>query len=217
MRPRRAAVAGAVLSAVGLIALSSAAGATSFGANWQLNETAGPMTDSSGNGNTSSSIGPGITRNGQDYDFRGQGVVVVPDSPSLRPGSRDLSMTVRVKFWAGGDRNIVQKGTYSAAGTQYKTEIVGPDLYCFFHGNQAKAAVVAPGVVRTDGKWHVVSCHKRSSAISVVFDGQTHTRQVTIGSIGNTKAVSIGGKTHCRPVDCDYFAGALDYVRITSP
>ena len=100
----------------------SHAATAAYGANWQMNETTGPMTDSSGNGNNSSSVEIGVTRDGSVYHFA-RGRVMVPSHPSTTPGSRDFTLTARIhlKSTSGGE-NWVQKNTYSLHGQQIKIE-----------------------------------------------------------------------------------------------
>jgi hypothetical protein len=54
-----------------------------------------------------------------------------------------------------------------------------------------------------------VQCIKTSTAIKLVVDGQTFSKTITIGSIGNTEAVPIGA----RPAS-EFFKGSLDEASI---
>lgn len=226
MRARPAIALGiAVTVAFGAL-LVTPASAAGWGVNWQMNEESGPMLDSSGNGNASSSVGAGISRNGSIYYFASpnsnpsRGVITVPDSPSLRPGTRAFSIEARIKPWRG-DRNVIQKGTYSANGHQWKLEIVGNAYNCVFHGGGGDQRVGnATGVKDTvkAGMWQTVICRRTATEIQLLVDGQLKARKVAnpgfIGTFG--KPVTIGGKSDCG-THCDLYAGYMDSIQVTSP
>lgn len=207
------------------MAFATPASAAGWGANWQMNEKSGSMKDSSGNGNASSSIGAGISRNGSLYYFASpvsnpdRGVISVPDSASLRPGSRAFSIEARIKPQAG-DRNIAQKGAFSGTGHQWKMEIVGSAYNCVFKGSNGDQRVGnATGVKNTvkAGVWQTVACRRTATSIQLLVDGQVKaSKTANPGSIGTWgKPVTIGGKTSCGS-HCDLYVGSIDSIKITS-
>src|SRR5205823_5033303 len=82
---------GVVPAMLGVFMVGTArADGIAYASNWQMNETSGPMIDSSGNGNHSSLIEAGVTRtDGATYHFD-KGRVEVPSSSTDTPGSRDF-------------------------------------------------------------------------------------------------------------------------------
>lgn len=213
-------------SLLAVLVLASPASAAGWGARWEMNETSGPMVDSSGNGNNLSSIGPGIRRNGSSYYFASpaqvpnRGVITVPDSATLRPGTRAFSISARVKPQYG-DKNIVQKGTYSPSGNQWKLEIVDKSYNCVFKGSNGDFRVGnATGVHGTvkAGVWQTVTCRRTSNSIELVVDGTVRaSRSANPGTISTWgKAATIGGKPNCSS-NCDLYTGYIDWIHITSP
>lgn len=204
------------LPALGIIAVASpATAAGSTAANWQMNETTGPMMDSSGNGNNSSMMS-GVTRNGSTYHFAGKGRVVVPNSTSLIPGSRDFTLTARLHLTqVGGGQNFVQKNTYSQSGTQIKLEISGKHLHCRVAGNSAVASVWGWGAAPTllTG-FHTVSCVKTATSVTLKLDNKSWTQHVAVGTITTKAPMTVGGKYPCSR-DCDYTFGDFDWVTYT--
>src|SRR5689334_9334377 len=105
----------AAMSVVGLTGIASAS--STYGADWQMNETTGPMIDSSGNHNNSTIIEPGVTRDGSVYHFD-NGRVEVPSSPSDTPGARDFTLTARIHLDEIVSMNYVQKGVHTLTGQE---------------------------------------------------------------------------------------------------
>lgn len=216
---RRTLVAGLALLLTPLLA--GTASAAPAGASWGFNETSGPVLDSV-NGNTGS-IGTGITRvaypdGGRGLYFSGKGVVTVPDSPSLNPYNANVTLEVRVKPVTLDDRNLLQKGQYSAAGQQYKLELVGSSWNCAFKGSAGAASAGFGSNVRgtaTKGVWQVVTCRKTATSVQLLVDGVVKaTTNVAVGSIGTVgKPVTIGGKINC--THCDLYVGSMDRASVT--
>jgi hypothetical protein len=203
------------LPALGVLAVASPAiGAGSTAANWQMNEKAGPMKDSSGNGNNSSMM-TGVTRNGSVYEFAGKGRVVVPTSASLVPGSRNFTITARIHLTKVADENFVQKNTYSQSGTQIKLETSGKHLHCRVAGNSGVASVWAWGKapVLLNG-YHTISCTKTATSVTLKLDNQSWTQNIAVGTVTTTAPMTVGGKYPCK-TDCDYTYGDIDWVTYT--
>lgn len=188
--------------------------------DWQMDETSGQMHDSSGFNNHGSPTD--VVQTGSVYVFNGStSRVAVPDSDSLDPVNKDITLVARVQV--GGvsldddSYDIVRKGLSKTAGGDYKMEIkrttdstVGY-LNCVFKGNTATVnRVVKIDIV--DGNWHALQCTKTSTTVVATVDGKSYTKKGTAGSISNAKEVLVGAKT-TSPFD-DVFEGSMDFVSI---
>ena len=150
-----------------------------------------------------------------------QRLVRVGDS-RLNPGSRDYSVTIRFRTSAASG-NVLQKGQGLTPGGYFKVEIPGGRAFCLFvsrdsQGNlRGQRGIKAPRALN-DGAWHTVRCEKTADQVTMTVDGSTVVRSETgpIGPISNSMPLSIGGKSQCDQVsvDCDYFSGHIDWVRI---
>ena len=208
-----------VLVAV-LVPLTASPALAVLKANWQMNETSGPMSDSSGSGNNGTLTD--VARTGALYVFNGStSRVAVPDSDSLDPASKNIRLNARVKV-AGASMDddsydIVRKGLSTTSGGNYKMEIkrssdstVGR-LNCVFKGNSATVNVLAkPDLV--DGNWHTIACAKTATSVIATVDGKNYARTKSAGSISNSSGVLVGAKT-ASPLD-DVFEGSMDYAGI---
>jgi sialidase-1 len=149
------------------------------------------------------------------YDFNGHSSrVLVPDDPSLDPGSGDITISVKVKFTARPshsvhDYDVIRKG---GNGSFYKIEITNTGrARCQFHGSSgAQGIVLGPDL--SNGQWHTIECTKTSSKIEGRVDGHAASHNAHIGSISNGTALSFGGKSSGSQ---DLYQGQMDEVRIT--
>jgi hypothetical protein len=206
-------------------------------ADWQMNEPAGAtvMVDSSGNG-SNGSIGRAIqtgytyagatgyhwgSTNPNGYPAKPERLVTVSND-RLNPGSRDYAVTVRFRT-THSYGNMIQKGQSETPGGYVKWEIPKGMLMCLYRSRDSKGNLLGQKAVTTpfplnDGAWHTVRCEKTVDRVTMTIDGTTVVRssRSTIGPIGNTMPLSIGGKVACDQVKvtCDYFAGDIDWVRI---
>lgn len=200
-------------------------------AMWNMNEWPGSrtMADSSGNrlnGRIGLEVGTGVRVNGATgYRFNrlepdtppthpGH-LVTVNNSPALNPGTRDFTLTVRLRT-VGQFGNIVQKGQATVHGGNYKMQFPGGIAECLFRGSNGSLLVRSPARLN-DGRWHTVRCTRGGSAITMTVDGSFVARKDGwTGTIANSWPVTIGGKPICDQVEvgCDYYAGDLDYVQI---
>jgi hypothetical protein len=199
----------------------------------QLNEAAGVRTtlDSSGQGHHGV-IGSHPVMNGeyatfdhhpesQRIAYRDAHLIVVPDAGdgSLDPGAGNFSVEVRFRTLLVGDEtpNLLQKGQSGASGGQVKLQLARGRLSCTFKTPQGTATATSSTSV-ADGAWHVVRCDRTPTSVTVFVDGaRSGARTATTGTLNNNKPWVVGGKQQCdaRNVDCDYFAGAVDYLRLT--
>jgi hypothetical protein len=229
MRKSRIAVVTA-LAATALLGVSgpAEAAATKTLASWTMNEKAGStvLVDTSGHG-INGTIGTHVVANGAVETFPyvqgGVGGVYDPahidllNSSQLNPGTRDFAVTIRFKFTIPvGD--VLQKGQSGAVGGLFKIELDsgGGKVDCSFVSPTGSAQVWSSRTVN-DGLWHVVTCTRTATQVTVTVDGAVVGTIVhSTGSISNTWPLSIGGKSKCNQtkVFCDYFAGQIDYVKI---
>jgi laminin G domain protein len=200
-------------------------------ASWQMNESAGArtMTDDSGhhrNGRIGGEVRAGVRTSGATgYRFSRLDpdtppthpghVVTVPDASDLDPGTRDYTVTLRLRT-TGYFGNVVQKGQATVAGGSWKIQIPSGVVQCWFRGSSGQVLVSSPRRYN-DGNWHTIGCERTSDAVTLTVDGSTVARRYgRTGRIANSWPVSIGGKTACDQIDvgCDYYYGDLDWVQI---
>lgn len=173
-------------------------------AQWNMDETSGTtMNDSSGNGNNGKLTD--VQTTGTGYIFNGStSKVVVPNSASLTPGTRDFSYTVTVQTNRippqGTDYDLIRKGTGTATGGEFKLEIV------YDRGIGKPKCVVSDAVGGTasergnvnvaDGLPHTITCTKIGTGLSMQVDSLAPTMATgsVLGPISNTKALTLGVK-----------------------
>ncbi|GID97059.1 hypothetical protein Adi01nite_64710 [Amorphoplanes digitatis] len=197
---------------------------------WNMNEWSGSrtMVDSSGNGHTGR-IGPEVGTGIQALGATGYRfdrlepdsppthpghLVTVSDSPSLDPGTRDFTMTVRLRT-THKFGNVVQKGQATVRGGNFKMQIPGGIAECLYRGSSGSLLVRSPTRLN-DGRWHTVRCDRNGSGLIMAVDGRVVARKPGwTGAISNGWPVTIGGKADCDQIEvgCDYYAGDLDYVQ----
>lgn len=229
MRKTHAAFAAAVIAGVLVAtALPAGAAATQTLALWNMNEKAGStvLQDSGGHG-ISGTIGSHVVSNGAYENFPyvpgGDGGLVDPqhldliNSPLLNPGTRDYSITFRLKFTLALG-NPMQKGQTGTTGGFFKVQLDdgGGKILCSFVSPTGSASVWSSRTIN-DGLWHVVTCTRTATQVSVTVDGAVVGTIVhATGNISNTWPLAIGGKSKCDQVKtfCDYFTGQIDYVQI---
>jgi Laminin G domain len=148
-------------------------------------------------------------------------LIVVPDASdhSLDPGRGKFSVEIRFRT---SERfgNVIQKGQATTPGGQVKFQIPGGKLTCMFKTSSGVATAGTRELRLNDNRWHVVRCDRTPSSVTMYVDGErvSRTNHAT-GNLDNTKPWAIGGKLDCGPTSgadsCDYFAGDIDYVRLT--
>jgi hypothetical protein len=219
-----------VILVVALMLMASPAWAVLLAkaADWEMNETSGPMIDSSGNDNSGTptdDVVQGVqTEDGKStYVFNGStSHVAVPDDDSLDPQANDITLTASVKVngesLEDDSYDVVRKGLSTTSGGDYKMEIkrttdptIGR-LHCLFKGSGGRVNRVArPDVV--DGRWHTLECVKTSdSVVARVDGGKAYTKAGSAGSISSSSNVLVGAKK-VNPSD-DVFDGSMDFVSI---
>lgn len=201
----------------------------------EMNEPAGSTTalDSSGMAHHGA-IGSHLRMNGSyaaiDRHSPDEGIyygadhlVMVPDARdgSLDPGAGAFTVEIRYRTTVKYG-NVIQKGQATAAGGQVKLQQPKGIIGCMFKSPTGQAAVNSKTPLN-DGQWHVVRCERTSTQVTMYVDGVYRNRiRKNTGTIDNKKPWTIGGKFECDTSDptvgadsCDYFAGDVDYVRLT--
>lgn len=195
---------------------------------WAMDDAGRTLVDNSPNGlhgTVGSAVRTGVVVDGAvGHEFPGGWDVdrgrldEVPDDPRLDPGTRDFAVTVRLRT-TQATGNIVQKGQARTSGGYFKMETTNGRAYCVFRGSGGTVAV-GSGVEVDDGAWHFITCERTGNTVTMSVDWRvTARRSGSTGRIDNVEPLTIGGKPHCNQasVDCDYFAGVLDVVRLDEP
>ena len=204
-------------------------------ATWQMNERPGARTmlDSTAsrlNGVVGSEVSTGVAVQGATaYRFsrlapntapaHPQHNVVVPDDDRLDPGAGSYSVEVRYRTTSSFG-NLVQKGQSGSAGGYWKIQLPQGEPSCLFRGAGGVTTAVRAQQRVDDGAWHVVRCARTDTALTLYVDGApVGTRRGSTGPIANSKSLLVGGKDSCDQikVTCDYFAGDVDWIKITRP
>ena len=190
-------------------------------ADWRMNETSGPMIDSSRHHNKGTPSH--VVRTGSTYVFNGRtSRVVVPDHTSLDPAGKAITLRASVRVSGASldddSYDVVRKGLYTTPGGYYKMEIKrtsGPTvgkLHCLFKGSGGTVSKVArPDIV--DGRWHTLACIKKRNSVVARVDGKSYTRRGSAGSIANSSKVMVGAK-EVTPRPDDMFDGRMNFVTI---
>jgi hypothetical protein len=203
-----------MIGAMIVVMLATPAWASTTVGLWHMDETSGDIAhDSSGLGNYGHLSH--ITFDSGAYAFNGTSSrVLVPDDPSLDPGSKDITISLQVKFTqkpsrAVHDYDVVRKG---GNGQLYKVE-VSPQgrARCSFHGSAHNAGIEF-GPDLSDGRWHTITCRKTATSISGTVGSSSKSQHVAIGNISNGYPLALSGKSSGTQ---DLYRGLMDEVRIT--
>lgn len=223
------AIAVAVLAMVFGIGSSPAGAQSGVLADWRMDEAAGAtrLIDSSGNG-FHGAIGGAVQIGQRDgsstyhrWPYISSNAPPVParlhvmNQAALNPGTGDYAVEIRFRGTVN-DGNITQKGQSGNSGGMWKIELHSGYPTCLFRGSSGNGGIRVSTKV-TDGKWHVLRCERRATQVVMVLDGVIVGRkQGATGNISNSSNLVIGGKQACDSVtvECDYYRGDLDYVRI---
>jgi len=223
-----AAAAGAALMLAAPMAVTSASASTGV-LDLELNEAKGASTavDTSGhhhNGRIGSLVHMGgghatFPLESKDAALGSAPLIEVPDARdgSLDPGSGAFTIAMRYRT-THAFGNVLQKGQATSSGGQVKLQAPGGSITCMFKTAAGTATAGSGSVDMDNGAWHTVRCVRTSSSVTMYVDGkQTGKSTHATGKLDNSMPWSIGGKTACNGdrVDCDYFAGDIDYVRLT--
>jgi hypothetical protein len=146
-------------------------------------------------------------------------LITVPDAAdgSLDPGTGDFTVEFRFKTKEKFG-NILQKGQSRTVGGQVKFQIPKGKLSCMFRTPQGMATATSGSTLLNDDRWHDVRCVRTSTSVTLYVDGvRVGRKNGFTGNLNNKKPWTFGGKHECDAVEvtCDYFAGEIDYVRMT--
>jgi hypothetical protein len=194
-------------------------------AQWNMAETSGTtMYDSSGSGINGTLYH--VSTTGSGYVFNGStSKVVVPDSPSLNPGSKDFAYTAQVQTAAvppkDGDYDVIRHGAAATDGGGYRLEIeyskgIG-EAYCSISDSTGHTLSIRGTTNVTDGKTHTLTCSKNANGISLQVDSLAPcTKTGTLGSIGNAKPFLLGVKSETTTSsNGDWYNGTLHGVTVS--
>ena len=189
-------------------------------AQWNMDNTFGTtMEDTSGNGNNGTASN--VVTSDSGYMFDGSSSkVTVPSSPSLIPGTKNITWTVQIQSDrpppVGGDYDLLRKGTSVKTGGEYKSEIVYNrgigKAFCAVHDALGNKASIRGVTNVTDGQLHTITCIKTPTGITLkVDDLAPRTRAGNlVGPISTTKPLMIGVKASTSTgADGDWYYGTM--------
>ena len=222
-----------------MLAVPAVATAAVMG-DWQLDEAPGaPLAiDGSGQG-LHGDVGEDVVLyeatgdGGRAYRFQGdwwvvnrERLVLWADQPRLDPQTTTYAVTVRVKTRAP-NTNVIQKGQANVAGGFWKLEIHRGWPTCHFRDSSGRNRAIKmenhpnPNAYVADGVWTTIRCERTTTGVTVTVNpGEatqvSSTTRGTLGNVDNNNPLSLGGKWYCNgdTITCDYYAGAVDWVRI---
>jgi hypothetical protein len=220
----------ALVSALALPSIASAAGDFPLKGWWPLNEGKGQtIRDWSGNGNngflgslpTADSNDPAWTKGiffGSALNFGGDDFVTIPDSPSLKPQTLTVSTWVKASGSPGTFRYLVARGGQDCTAASYA-------LHTSFHGGlqfyvwngTAQLNSASHDTSIWDGRWHHVAGTYDGRFTKLFVDGRDmgegSSAADPIDYSGPTGPTTIGAYQGT----CElFFAGDIDEVHIWS-
>ena len=185
---------------------------------WHMDETSGStMFDAIGSADGAiHNVQLGVAgMAGTAYGFNGSSSYVsVPSSPSVAPGSSNMSFTVDLNTGSlptSGDYDLFRRGAYP--GDFYKLELLqSGQAWCQFRGdaNGGTSKGISGGPALNDNQWHTVTCAKTATQVMLTVDGTTYTATKNVGSITDTDPLIIGAHP-----GSDYYNGTLDEASIS--
>jgi len=212
----------------------------SLNVTYQMNEASGATTmiDSGGNGLDGvidqSGLDTGVVfdgATGYQWPFRSptalppspERVVQVPDDSLLDPGASDQTFTVEIRYRTNYSfGNIIQKGQSATTGGQWKIQAPGGYPSCLFKSSAGttQQASVQSTIDLSDNQWHILRCTRDANYVRMWVDGVYINRKdaSNVGTIDNNVPLTIAGKLSCGmdpTIECDYFTGHIDYVKLS--
>ena len=185
------------------------------------------------------------TDTGRGYSFPGGNplppqpmpgkIVTVPASAVPSPGTAAYSLSVRYRTGNTSNGNMVQKGETGANGGMVKIELHAGVINCtWFDKTWTRVNPPASSHLNLSQQapknlWTTVTCARMrantatgwKTTLTVTVGGQVTTtfQNRAVGAITNTWPLAIGGKPQCSTqpvVECDYYSGLFDYVKLAS-
>jgi len=187
---------------------------------WHFNETSGTVAvDATGNGHNGKLSNVAIDRpghSGRAYYFNGiNAKVVVPNMSSLRPGSRNVSISVWYKNSGCPQRDPADCDLWKHGASpdpRTKMEVLHSGMVdCGFAGSKNHIDIVGgPAGGVADGKWHKIECRKTATQVVMLVDGVVVTSSnVVIGDINPNRDATIGASG-----GSDWTTGLIDEVTV---
>jgi Laminin G domain len=145
-------------------------------------------------------------------------VVKVSDDGRLEIPNPDVTYVLALRFRTtkpGG--NYVQKGQATSDGGQIKVQAWEGKVECQFKGRSGAVVKTGSPKALDDGAWHTIRCVRTPHAVQEYVDGsRVDLDRGRTGLINNSLPLTVGGKLNCDQVkvECDYFSGSMDYIRI---
>lgn len=158
---------------------------------------------------------PGHDGTSYSFDKRG-GWIQVASTAALNPNEHDFLLSAWVSLdegpGPGETYDVVRKGISFSSPGEVKLEVLPLGRVRCTVKDQFQQVVTATSqrdrVI--DGDWHRIGCARTGSMWSVLVDDNILTRQVKLGSVANTVAISIGSKYGLE----DRPAGRVDDVKL---
>jgi hypothetical protein len=150
-------------------------------------------------------------------------LISVPDASdgSLDPGTGDFSVEIRYRTKENFG-NVLQKGQTRTVGGQVKIQQPGGKITCMFRTPTGTATAGSGTTLLNDNTFHTVRCDRTPTQVTMYIDGvKKSTSNHATGNLDNAKPWTLGGKLECDQEagsgadSCDYYAGDIDYVRIS--
>lgn len=187
---------------------------------WNMDNTFGTtMTDSSGNGNDGTTYN--VVTSGGGYIFDGStSMAVVPDSPTLNPGTRDFSYTVQIQTTIvpaeGTDYDILRKGLSTDSGGDYKVELIRSNgkakAFCVIRDGNGKQAALTGKTNLADGNLHTITCERTGTTLKLKVDSLSTLKKkgIAVRSVDNAASLVIGAKSaDGGGVENDWYVGTI--------
>jgi hypothetical protein len=183
------------------------------------------MTDYSGNGNDGQTTD--IVTSGGGYIFNGtSSKAVVPDSPTLNPGTQDFSYSVQVQTDrvppSGTDYDLMRKGLSGTPGGEFKVELIRSDgkakAYCLIKDSRGKSASLTGKTDLANNVLHTITCKRTGTSLALKVDSLSSLKKsnISVKSISNTAPLIIGAKTmDGTDVDNDFYIGLMRSATIS--
>lgn len=185
-----------------------------------LEETSGPVTDSTSYGNDGTAYNGTIRDaagkiDGADHFDGVDDCIGVPHDDSLNLGTGDFTISVWVKFnasTASADADIVRKGNTVTGPKNYKLELVSSAISGVVY--DSAGTIVTTPETYSDNNWHFAVFRRESTSIYLYVDGNLKASAGSAGrDVSNTANMGIGSKDDYKD---DHFNGTIDEVRVSN-
>jgi hypothetical protein len=189
-----------------------------WAANGNANDAIGSNHGTLMNGAIATAPGAPIPGGGTAFAFDGlNDLVLVPNSPSLNPGTASFTVQAWIKTsFIGGTANdmIVSKmsgGSDIQYVLAYQASTNGRPFFAVGDGSNTFAAVSPQSIA--NGAWHLLVGVRDGLKLYLYVDGQLKATASTptLLNLFSTNNVVIGGRMN--PINDPYFKGSIDEVK----